>query len=219
VTLRGTPIEEEPIAYLLDAREVNNDPTNYWIYSPAGLTRLLHRTGWIIFGDERVGQTVNSNPVSPTADERMFVLLKSQRRHPDLLVRRLYGWYAPESNNAWQWTAKAFGLEVVPPAEGSLSEFALRFQVPAPVLEVNKEVRVLCTIDGDTAGAITCTKPETLEFRGRFPVISTRRGIRLDFKVDSSYAPAGGDIRELGVIVPLLTGSAGNRNCVPFRTS
>lgn len=218
VTPRDTSIEEEPVAYLLDAREANNDPTNYWIFSAAGLLRLLGRTGWIVFGHERVGQTANSNPVDPGADERMFVLLKSRLRHPGLLVRPLYGWHAPE-NDAWRWTAKSFGLEVVPPADGVLSEFALQFEVPAPLLGLDGQVRLTCTIEGDPAGAITCSRPEALEFRGRFPRLSTRRAIRLDFKVESNYSPAGDDTRELGVIVPLPKEAPGNKYRVPFRVS
>src|SRR5712691_8969924 len=33
VTLRGTPIAEEPIAYLLNPLEANNDASNYWVFS------------------------------------------------------------------------------------------------------------------------------------------------------------------------------------------
>ena len=217
VTPRQTLIEDDPVAYLLDPREANNDPTNYWIFSPAGLLRLLSRAGWTVFGHERIGVRLNSDPVHPQADERMFVLLKSRPRHPDLLVRALHGWHAPE-NDAWRWTAKTFAVEVVPAAEGALSEFALRFQVPGQLLEAQGQVRVTCTIEGCPAGAITCTKPETLEFRGRFPNLSARSAIRLDFQVESSYAPAG-DVRELGVIVPLLEKSPGNPHRIPFRVS
>jgi len=218
VTPHQTRIEEEPVAYLLDTREANNDPTNYWIFSPAGLLRLLSRAGWTVIGYERIGQRLNSDPVHPEADERMFVLLKSRSRHPALLVRAVHGWYAPE-NDAWRWTAKTFALEVVPPAEGTLSEFALRFQVPERLLAVEGRVRVTCTIEGSPAGAVTCAKAETLEFRGRFPNLSTRRAIQLDFTVESGYTPAGGDVRELGVIVPLLERSPGNRDRIPFRVS
>jgi len=218
VTPHQTRIEEDPVAYLLDAREANNDPTNYWIFSPAGLLRLLCRAGWTVFGHERIGPRQNSDPVHPQADERMFVLLKSRPRHPDLLVRALHGWYAPE-NEQWRWTAKNFALEVVPPADGALSEFALRFQVPQPLLEAQGRVRVTCTIEGYPAGTITCTKPETLEFRGRFANLSTRRAMQLDFHVESSYSPAAGDVRELGVIVPLLDKSPGNSHRIPFRVS
>ena len=218
VTPRQTLIEDDPVAYLLDPREANDDPTNYWIFSPAGLLRLLSRAGWTVFGHERIGVRLNSDPVHPQADERMFVLLKSRPRHPDLLVRALHGWYAPE-NDAWRWTAKTFAVEVVPAAEGALSEFALRFQVPGQLLEAQGQVRVTCTIEGCSAGAITCTKPETLEFRGRFPNLSARSAIRLDFQVESSYSPAAGDVRELGVIVPLLEKSPGNPHRIPFRVS
>jgi SAM-dependent methyltransferase len=218
VTPHQIQIEEEPVAYLLDSREANDDPTNYWIFSPAGLLRLLSRAGWTVFSRERIGQRSNSDPVHPEADERMFVLLKSRPRHPGLLVRALHGWHAPE-NGRWRWTAKTFALEVVPPAEGTLSEFALRFQVPELLLEADGRVRVTCMIEGFPAGAVTCTKAETLEFRGRFPNLSTRRAIQLDFTVESSYSPAGGDVRDLGVIVPLLEKSPGNRDRIPFRIS
>jgi hypothetical protein len=74
-------------------------------------------------------------------------------------------------------------------------------------------------IEGSPAGAVTCTKAEALEFRGRFPDLSARRAMQLDFTVESSYTPAGGDVRELGVIVPLLEKSPGNRDRIPFRVS
>lgn len=220
VTPRQTPMEEEPVAYLLDSREANNDPTNYWIFSAAGLLRLLDRAGWTVFGHERVGDAVKSNPVDPGADERMFVLLKSRPRHPELLVRPLYGWYPPE-NDAWRWTAKSFGLEVLPSADGALSEFALRLEVPAALLMPNGQVRVTCMIAGQPAGVVTCTTAEALEFRGRFPKPSKhaeRRAIRLDFTVENSYSPTGGDVRDLGIIVPLLE-SPGNKYDIPFRVS
>ncbi len=218
VTPRGACIEEEPVGYLLGAREANNDPTNYWIFSAAGLLRLLERAGWTVFGQERVGSVLESDPVRPEADERMFVLLKSRPRFPELLVRPSYGWFETESD-AWRWTAKRFGLEVVPPVAAAPREFALRMEIPAPLLEGNNQVRVSCTIEGDPAGAVTCTKPETLEFRGQFPVSVPTGLILLDFLVKSSYSPSGGDLRDLGVIVPLLDKSPRDRYRIPFRVS
>ena len=44
----GTDISGSPLAYLLAHRESNNDPTNYWIFSPEGLKRCLARSGWLI---------------------------------------------------------------------------------------------------------------------------------------------------------------------------
>lgn len=67
-----------PIAYLLDEAEANNDPTNFWIFSDAGLRRILKRTGWSICDYKTVGNTINSDPASAEGDERAFCLVKSR---------------------------------------------------------------------------------------------------------------------------------------------
>jgi SAM-dependent methyltransferase len=216
-TPRHIAIEEEPLAYLLDAREANDDPTNFWIFSGAGLLRLLSRTHWTVVSQQRLGNTISSDPIRGDADERMFVLLKSVPRHPELQVRPLYGWYAVE-NDEWRWTAKNFGLEVVLPEQGSLSEFALQIDVPAALL-CTDPVRLTCTIDEKPAGAITCRRPELVEFRGRFPKPAAARVLRLDFSVESSYSPGAGDLRDLGVVIPLAESSPGNPQRIPFRVS
>jgi tRNA (mo5U34)-methyltransferase len=72
----GTPIENIPVGYLVAPRETNNDPTNYWIFSPAGLLRLVERAGWEVIEQENVGATSDSDPSTPDRDERMFLLLR-----------------------------------------------------------------------------------------------------------------------------------------------
>ena len=67
-----------PMAYLLDDREANADPTNYWIFSEAGLRRILHRTGWDVLGLATTGDTHASDPAAASADERAFCLLRSR---------------------------------------------------------------------------------------------------------------------------------------------
>lgn len=67
-----------PVAYLVDADQGNNDATNFWIFSPAGLTLLAHRTGWDICASVTSG-TSESNPSSPDRDERMFLLLRTRQ--------------------------------------------------------------------------------------------------------------------------------------------
>ena len=54
VTKSGVPIKDEPLAYLLNHRESNNDPTNQWIFSPTGLERIVKRSGWRIIDQLRV---------------------------------------------------------------------------------------------------------------------------------------------------------------------
>lgn len=199
-------MEDEPLAYLLKAREANNDPTNYWIFSMAGLRRLLERTGWIVMGEIRLGCRIDSDPIHADADERVFVLVKSRKRHNGLHVRLLEGWHAVEQN-AFHWTAKHFVLEVTPPDRAC--EFALRFAVP-DVLFRSGPVRVSCRISEQPAGTMTCEAPGLQEFRGRFPFEAVT--YRLEFDVESSFDPAG-DSRELGICIPLLD------QRIPFRVS
>jgi hypothetical protein len=206
VTPRGAQMESEALGYLLAAREANDDPTNFWIFSFTGLVRLMERAGWMVMSHKRVGCTEGSDPVRASADERAFIVGKSRTRHPGMHVRALDGWYGVE-DGAFRWTARRFGLAVTlaEPAR----EFALRFFVPDAVV-ANGPVRVACQIDGLPAGSITCDRADGMEFRGRFP--SREISQRLEFTVESGYRPDG-DARELGICVPILQGK------VPLRVS
>jgi hypothetical protein len=73
----STSIAELPVAYLVDAFETNNDPTNYWIFSAAGLDRIVSRTGWTVLERLNAGDVDASDPSSPDHDERAFMLLRS----------------------------------------------------------------------------------------------------------------------------------------------
>jgi tRNA (mo5U34)-methyltransferase len=68
-----------PVGYLLDEREANDDATNFWIFSDAGLRRVLKRTGWEILDYITLGNTTDSDPATAQGDERAFCLVKSQR--------------------------------------------------------------------------------------------------------------------------------------------
>jgi hypothetical protein len=72
-------MEHLPVAYLLGPSECNNDYTNYWIFSDAGLRRILDRTGWAIEDYLIVGQTEDADPFTAKGDARTFSLIKSQR--------------------------------------------------------------------------------------------------------------------------------------------
>lgn len=209
---KRTRIEDEPVAYLLGAREANHAPTNYWIFSFAGLVKLLERSGWIVMGHCRLGCSTNSDPVHPEADERAVVVVKSRTRHPGLHVHLLEGWHAVEEN-AFRWTAKRFSLEVTLPERAN--EFALRFFLPDAAYG-SGPVRVSCTTSGQPAGAMTCESSAALEFRGRFPFEAVT--LQLDFSVESNFQPPG-DGRELGICVPLVDASQRHTEGIPFRVS
>ena len=71
-----TPLAELPVAYLLDFTELNNDATNYWIFSRKGMERLASRAGWDVLNTLHLGAVNRSYPHLNSADERLFMLLK-----------------------------------------------------------------------------------------------------------------------------------------------
>jgi tRNA (mo5U34)-methyltransferase len=65
-------------AYLVDVAELNNDATNYWIFTAAGLKRIAKRAGWDIIRFTSVGDTTASNPQDADHDERVFCTMRSR---------------------------------------------------------------------------------------------------------------------------------------------
>jgi hypothetical protein len=74
----GQRIEDIPMAYLLGPLESNNDPTNFWVFSPSGLFRLFDRAGWDVVAYRSVGHTATSEPARLDRDERIFAILSSR---------------------------------------------------------------------------------------------------------------------------------------------
>lgn len=73
-----TRIAGLPVAYLVDERECNDDPTNFWIFTHEGLKRILSRCGWEILDYMAVGNTTKSDPATQGGDERAFCLARSR---------------------------------------------------------------------------------------------------------------------------------------------
>jgi tRNA (mo5U34)-methyltransferase len=71
-------MERLPVAYLLRPDECNNDSTNYWIFSDAGLRRILDRTSWNIEEYMITGAIEEADPFSLENDGRAFCLIKSR---------------------------------------------------------------------------------------------------------------------------------------------
>lgn len=79
---RKTDLRSVPVAYLLEAGELNDDATNFWIFSQAGLERLVQRCGWEVCAQVNTGCLRGSDPVRDQFDERVFMLLRSRLRAP-----------------------------------------------------------------------------------------------------------------------------------------
>lgn len=72
----GPDVSSVSAAYLVGPSELNNDATNYWIFTEAGLKRIFERSGWEIVSFRTVGDVERSNPQDSERDERAFALLK-----------------------------------------------------------------------------------------------------------------------------------------------
>src|SRR5215469_9669930 len=53
--------ERVACAYLLGPGELNQDNSNFWIFSEAGLKRVVERSGWRVIDEFSVGDTVHSD--------------------------------------------------------------------------------------------------------------------------------------------------------------
>src|SRR5260370_41272550 len=89
-TPRGVSMKNEPLAYLLEPSESNDDATNYWIFSEVALTRLLDRSGWDALAFQVMAVDRGSEPARLDRDQRAFCLLES-RICPRFWVKLLEG--------------------------------------------------------------------------------------------------------------------------------
>ena len=210
-TPSGLPIQDEPIAYLLGPREANNDPTNFWIFSRAGLLRLVRRAGWNVERELRLGCVSDSNPADADADERMFLLLHSRVRFPSMHFRLLEGWHQVEERR-WRWTEKSFSFEASLPDDETPREFALRISLPESILASHR-VTLTCEINGQIVGSNSFSAPGTHEYRGSFKGIDTSEPLLFRFGVSHDFRPED-DCRSLGVIIESAAGDS-----LPFRIS
>ncbi len=68
------------MGYLVGPAELNNDASNYWIFSPRGIEQLVSRDrAWEVVSRINVGAVQTSRPDNLTDDERTFMLLRSPR--------------------------------------------------------------------------------------------------------------------------------------------
>ena len=198
-TLPGQPVNlrEAPIAYLLDEDELNADDTNYWIFSEAGLRRLVKRTRWQICDMHIAGARGASDPTSLDRDQRVWCLLKS-RYYSLAGIELLAGWHSAEAAG-WRWTEQRFSARLDAGSKRT-ARIEMRFFVPPALIERHGAVTVSVSADGSPLA------PQTFHQSGRFVYGAAldRRvsgGVRLDFWLDHAIPPSDSDERELGIVV------------------
>jgi tRNA (mo5U34)-methyltransferase len=193
-------VDDVPLAYLLEDRELNRDNSNFWIFSEACLRRLLRRTNWDVVEFITVGATQGSDATSLDKDERAFVLLKSRWALAN--VELLEGWYAPE-DTGWRWTAPAFSVGVPPDQPTRLRVMRMHVFISDALLKENGPLTLNMAANGVKLGPEAFAKPGEYFIEKSLAKASEKAGgpMRLDFKVSKPFKPEGPSGRELGLIV------------------
>jgi hypothetical protein len=72
-------LASRPLAYLVDADELNGDPTNFWIFTEPAFHRLVRRSGFDIMASTTIANHPSGVglPNRPDFGIRGFVALRS----------------------------------------------------------------------------------------------------------------------------------------------
>ncbi len=188
------------MAYLLNPLEANGDATNYWIFSEAGLRRILDRTGWDLCDYTTTGCRDGSDPARNDRDQRAFCMLRSKMADPWMDVDLDGGWHAMEKES-WRWTERVFTVRMK--RDGQMGgALRFRFTLPYATLRAIGPIRLRAIVDGaplpecayDTSGEHTYI--EQVPPAGSHGSVATVR-----FELDKCLGPSVEDGRELGVQV------------------
>ena len=187
------------MAYLLNTAEANNDPTNYWIFSEAGLRRILDRTAWDVCDYQTTGCQSGSDPTRLDRDQRAFCLLRSKLADPALAVELDGGWHHMEMGS-WRWTERVFSVRLKPNPSASMLRF--RFSLPEAVLKATGSILMTATVDGVRLPGCEYRSPGEQEYLQAIPrSVLKGASLSIHFELDRALGPALTDGRELGVQV------------------
>jgi SAM-dependent methyltransferase len=208
VTVHGTRIADEPVAYLLGRSEANDDASNYWIFSEAGLRRILDRTGWDLCDYETTGFDRGSNPSADDRDQRAFCLLASKLPDPWLGCDLEGGWHAME-DGTWRWTQRSFTVRLKAPASAQ-PVLRLRFTLPDVVLRATGPLRLQAIVGLERLPPFEYTSAGEHTYEQPVPPASLRdASVSVRFELDKAMRPAAPDVRELGVQVVFWSSGGG----------
>jgi 2-polyprenyl-3-methyl-5-hydroxy-6-metoxy-1,4-benzoquinol methylase len=187
----------EPVAYLVDEDELNSDNSNFWIFSEAGLRRILRRSYWEVVRFGVVG-SAKSDPNTVENDERAFCLLKSRFGLANLEL--VEGWYECETYG-WRWTARKFAAlvdnspELGPPRKLRVEGFL------APlVFEHTGPLSLSIRIGSHDLRTVILRQPGPLSLHVEAQSTNTSP-LLVEFELDKALRDETVDQRELGLII------------------
>ena len=186
-------VHDEPVAYLTDEAELNDDNSNFWLFTPGGLRRLLRRAGWSLLSLDLRADSSDAN------DRRAYCLAKTTRALRN--IETAYGWTSSEGQT-WRWTFPRFAAWVKPPLGVREARLALRLFLPVEQLSQTGPLVIEATAAGRPLGAQTFAAPGERIYQ--VPVTSLAGDgapLFVTFTVDKPFLPPPPDRRELGVII------------------
>jgi hypothetical protein len=182
---------------LLDETELNNDESNYFVFSEPGLRLALKRTYWDVLDFLPVGDTRRSDPVRADRDERAFCFLRS--RFDRLAnVELLEGWHAAEGTG-WRWTGQEFSFRIRSAGAARVRTVAIDLFLPDQLFAANGTVVLTGTVNG--------CELEPAEFRRPGAHVLVRplprdtEDMLVRFRAASALPADAHDSRERGVVV------------------
>lgn len=142
----------------------------------------------------QVQQTVEEAPRLASVVRMGDAKLESQ------LVSGFYG----IEGNAWRWSARQFSVVLRPPfgAAQRGGALVLNLTVPQVLIDKLKNVSLTASIDGSPLPPETYTQAGPYAYKRDVPAnLLAADSVKVDFALDKAMPPAGGDKRELGVVV------------------
>jgi tRNA (mo5U34)-methyltransferase len=187
-----------PMAYLVDERELNHDPTNFWIFSEEGLKRVLQRAGWSNLRYFTSGiSPAEADPVSEQGDVRAFLLAESRyaAAHALTLGR---GWHELEYGSS-RWTQRRFSVSLELPEALAGATLRFLFHLPEALLAYRPRTLLSVRVNGSALPAVEFSSAGENEYSAALPALAPGV-VEIDFELNAA-ARIGSDQRELGVQV------------------
>ncbi len=195
----GAPMPGDlAIAYLLREHELNQDDSNYFIFSEPALRVLLARTHWEVRDFLALGAKGTSDPVRLDRDERAFCYARS--RHERLAnLDLLKGWHESE-DTGWRWTERVFAARVCP--GGAARTLTMRLYVAEETIRRLGRITLSATADGKAL------EPAVYETPGLATYVRELQGageeVMVEFTLDGALEPEESDDRQRGIIVAAI---------------
>jgi SAM-dependent methyltransferase len=183
------------LAYLLAEEELNQDNSNYFIFSERGLRVMLERAHWEVRDYVSLGDTSWSDPVRLDRDERAFCLLESRYDRLSNL-ELLDGWHESEETG-WRWTGREFGVRVH--AGAGRRMLTMKLFVAEESARRLGALTLQATANGVALAPAVYGTPGMESYQRKLDMASHE--VELRFRLDKVLPPDESDDRERGIIV------------------